>query len=365
MNVKIDPIAPSTKKSSSSIIASLAVEQQPRELPPAGYMPIELSTKGKLLAPAKFHIRNFNTGEILTLSLTEDRDLPMRVVELLNEMIFEEGVDVAQFHEREVVETMVKLYASFYSPVFRDVAFPIAEEDLQHIRDNNSKAEADRLIEMLVSGKWKPTTDIDIIKNVHTYELDSNFKSTATITNKKTGFTLTFRTPLYGDILLVRAWLKEFFDDDDRELSPIRQKLEIREKMLEAYRRGDIADLTKVPYVSDAEEQRYQAYAREQAAVAIEVIRALHLVAFDGEDVSDKPISDKMQLTMDPRVDARVTKKLDAYFEGLQFGIKEEVDMINPITGELCSRRFSFRPAFIIQATQLPESDDYEFVFDE
>ena len=361
--MKIDPIQNGTKVQ-SSIIASLAVAEN-EKLPPAGYMPIELSTKGKLHAPKLFHIRNFKTNEIMALSLTEDRDLPLRLVDLLNDMIYEEGVDVSKFHEREVVETMVKLYASFYSPIFRDVVFPIQEDDLQHLRDNLPKVEAEKQIKDLLEGRWKPLVDIDIINNVHTYDEVEKLKPSVTITDKKTGFSVAFRLPLYGDLAVVKRWLNEAFADEEKSFVAIKQKLEVRERMLDRLREGVDIDMSKIPYVSDDEENNYREFALKQASVAVEVIRALHLSMFDGEDVSEKSIVDRVALVQDPRLDARVTKKLDKYFSDLHFGIKEDVDMINPLTGKPCTRRFSFRPAFIIQATKLPEVDDYEFVFDE
>lgn len=357
--MKIDPIAAAP----NNIIASLAAAETTSTLPPAGYVPIELSTKGKVGAPAKFHIRNFRTKDVMALALTEERDLPLRIVSLLNDLIYEEGVDVALFHENEVIETMLKLYASFYSSTFLDVDFPIQESDLQYIRDKYPKKEADEKIEALLSGKWKPKCDIDIMKHVHTYELPSTFSSEATVVDKKSQFSLTFRVPLYGDTLSVRNWLSDYFAEDEKKFAPIRQKLELRERMLASYKNGESVNLKSIPYVSDSEEEQYRQFITLRAATGIDVIRALHLKKFDGEDVTQKSIAQRMLLVQDPRVDARVTKKLDKYFEELKFGVKEDVDMKNPITGEPCTRRYSFRLSFILQASQLSEDDDYEFVF--
>lgn len=345
-----------------SLISSLAKAEK-EQLAPAGYLQIKLSTKGKIAAPSSFHIRNFKTSDVLALSLTETRDLPARIIELLNSMIYEEDVDVAKFHEKEVIETMVKLYATYYGTTFKDVIFPYNEEDLQYIRDKYSKKEADDLINDLATGKWIPTTDIDIINGVHTYPVSDNWKPTATITNKSTGFTLAFRMPLYGDVVTVRKYLASTFEEEEKALAPIRQKLEIRERILDSYREGNAIDFSKIPYISDEEEQAYNTFTIKQASTSVELIRALHLSHFDGEDVTGKSIAERMQLVMDPRVDARIAKKLDEHFEAMEFGIKELVTMQNPITGQSCERRFLFRPAFILQATRLSDTDEYEFVF--
>ena len=59
-------------------------EQNIQTIPP-GYISINLSTKGKLGAPKEFHIRNFKMKDIMALSLTEQSDLPERIVQVLND----------------------------------------------------------------------------------------------------------------------------------------------------------------------------------------------------------------------------------------------------------------------------------------
>ena len=49
----------------------------------------------------------------------------------------------------------------------------------------------------------------------------------------------------------------------------------------------------------------------------------------------------------------------------MQFGIKPEVSMKNPITGEVVKRPLSFRIPSIIQAMQVCGSDEYDDGYDD
>jgi len=80
---------------------------------PVGYLRMELSTQGKMGAPKVFHVRNFDTREIVELSITADSELPIKLGNILDKLIFEEGVSIHDFHENEVVELLVKLFAIF------------------------------------------------------------------------------------------------------------------------------------------------------------------------------------------------------------------------------------------------------------
>ena len=103
-------------------------EVQNTQTVPPGYVAINLSTKGKLGAPKEFHIRNFKMKDIMALSLTEQGDLPERVVQVLNDMILED-VDVSNWHEKEVEETLVYVYMTFFEPTIKNVPFVVTDED--------------------------------------------------------------------------------------------------------------------------------------------------------------------------------------------------------------------------------------------
>ena len=83
---------------------------------PPGYIKVNLSTKGYLGAPKEFYIRNMSTEDLLSMALTDDEDLPVKTYKMLQSLIYGDDVDIKDFHEAEVIETLVTLYRTFYSP---------------------------------------------------------------------------------------------------------------------------------------------------------------------------------------------------------------------------------------------------------
>lgn len=154
------------------IINALKETEEKRALQiPEGYAEIALSSKGKLGAPELFHIRNFKVGEVMSLAQTKESDLSQRLTSILNEMILED-VDVKDWHESEVLETMVYVYMIFFQPVLRDVYFPVNQEDLNYLESQGRTDEAQYIRE----GKQKPLVEINIADGVTTYDLPDNFK---------------------------------------------------------------------------------------------------------------------------------------------------------------------------------------------
>ena len=78
---------------------------------PDGYIEVKLSTKGKVGAPSVVHVRNFKVSEIISLSLSSNADLPIRLIDILNDMILED-TDVFTWHEKEIEEIIKSINIS-------------------------------------------------------------------------------------------------------------------------------------------------------------------------------------------------------------------------------------------------------------
>ena len=342
------------------LVASIAAVEQ-REDIPSYYVKINLSTEGKVGAPKEFHIKNFSTRDIMELALTEEKDIPEKLLHILQSLIYEKNVDVSSFHESEVVETMVRLYVTFFSPIL-EIDFPVEESDYEELRALDSK-DAENKIQALKAGKWKPKVAINILNDINTYPIPEDFKPYATIISKKSKFSITFGLPKYGDIIVIKKWLAENYDNQEKKFAKLKKMLELYNSLMDRYNAGEDIDLNKLPVIDPVEEDEFNKFQLAKAAALVDVIRALHLVNFDGKDVRDMPLSERTKLVQDPRVDVSVAKKIDMYFDNLKFGIDPEVQMLNPITGKPCKRRYSFRLADLLQAMQLSESDEYDIVF--
>ena len=190
---------------------------------PEGYIEVKLSTKGKVGAPSVVHVRNFKVSEIISLSLSSNADLPVRLIDILNDMILED-TDVFTWHEKEIEELMVYIFLSFYKPVLTDIPFPFTEEDFKAMESEPNGKEK---VKDIKEGRWVPKTTVDIAYGVDTFDLSENFSPRITITNKKTGFYVVFDYIKYGDQLVIKRWMDSYFAEDEKRFERIKKQIEI------------------------------------------------------------------------------------------------------------------------------------------
>ena len=340
-------------------------ESNLKEEIPEGYISIELSTKGKLGAPKKFHTRNFDTADLLNLALSEDEELPEKVAKMLDNLILEKDVSVMKFHEKEVVEYLVRLYQAFYSNDLKDIDFPWGEEDIEFLKNQfgESSEEFQRQYADLKSGKWSPKTDVDL-GQTDTYDLEDDLKTTIYLTNKETGFKVGFSFPRYGDVVVLRNFIQKEWREKDKQYASIKETIRFRRDAEERVRRGEDIALYRIPNIPEAEKEKYKEYESEKSIFGVMAIKALHLVNFDGKDLSNATLKERLAYTTDARLDYKMMKKVNTFFDKMKIGIKEQVSMRNPIKGVVEPRDYSFRLVDLLQAIKLYESDEYDIDFE-
>ena len=335
------------------IINALRETEEKRALQiPEGYAEIALSSKGKLGAPELFHIRNFKVGEVMSLAQTKESDLSQRLTSILNEMILED-VDVKDWHESEVLETMVYVYMIFFQPILKDVYFPVNQEDLNYLESQGRTDEAQYIRE----GKQKPLVEINIADGVTTYDLPDNFKKTLRIKNPDTGFYCDFSYIKYGDKLVVQEFLDRYFAEQEARFTDIIQRINYNNNVIRNRKNNP---LVKTLPIDPVEEAEYREYRDERIKMISEVTQYVSIVNYNGRDVSDLPLWEKYKLlSEDPRVDYNMFQILEEKRGTQEFGIKPLVKMTNPFTKEPCERRLAFRLSVILQAIIFSRSNRY------
>lgn len=342
----------------NNIIASKlaqAEEKQKQEIP-AGYLEVRLSTKGKVGAPSVVHVRNFRMGEVMSLSLTEDSELPRRLIEVLNDMILED-TDVADWHENEVTELMVYIYANFFKNEI-EVRYPYDEEDIQWLREHGQEDKA----EYILSGEQRPVAQVNILRDADTYAITDDFKSEFTITNKSTGFHCTFGFIRYGDQLVVKEALDSIFREEEERFKGLVEKIRYNNDILVRRRKNPSYDFPLIQ-VDPKEEKEYKDYVSKRVEVLTDIIRYLSIVDYNGEDVRDMPLKEKYELlSNDARIDVGMMSALDKKREDMRFGLKPTVMMKNPIRGEggMVEKPLSFRAVAFLKATVLQGADGHD-----
>lgn len=343
-----------------------AEESRFKEEIPNGYISMELSTNGLLGAPARFHTRNFDTSDLMNLALSEDEELPEKVAKMLDNLILEKDVTVMDFHEKEVIEYLVRLYQAYYSNTLKEIDFPWNEDDLKILAERlgPGSSEYETQAADLRYGRWKPKADVDL-SVVETYDIDPDtFKKEVYITDRKSGLQVGFSYPRYGDVIVLRNFILKEFRERDKQFNAIKETVKFRRDAEERMRRGEEIAYSRLPRVPETELEKYREYETEKSLIGVVAIKALHLIYFDGEDVRDVPLGERMRLAQDPRVDYKMMKKVNDYFENLEIGIKPEVPMINPFNQKLEDRRYSFRLVDLLQAIKLYEPDEYDIDFE-
>ena len=328
---------------------------------PDGYIEVKLSTKGKVGAPSVVHVRNFKVSEIISLSLSSNADLPIRLIDILNDMILED-TDVFNWHEKEIEELMVYIFLSFYKPVLTDIPFPFTEEDFKAMESEPNGKEK---VKDIKEGRWVPKTTIDIAYGVDTFDLSENFSPRITITNKKTGFYVVFDYIKYGDQLIIKRWMDSYFAEDEKRFERIKKQIEINRGISNQLIDNPDKIENLIPIDKDEEEQ-FRDYLVKRAQVITDVSNIVSIVDFNGQDLSNMSIGDKYELLKDDaRLDYNLISKMSARQRKMQFGIKPEVSMKNPITEEVVKRPLSFRIPSILQTMQVCGSDEYDDGYDD
>ena len=327
---------------------------------PLGYTPIELSTQGKLGAPKTFHIRNFKTSDLVDLSLTSQEDLPETVSRMIDSMIFEKDISIKNFHEKEVVELLVRLFMIFFSPRI-DIDFPIINEDLDYLKEKISHEEYMQTISDLQSRKWVPQVNIDLSK-IKTHDLDVKFSPIVTITSKRTSEKFKFSFPKFGDLLVVKKFLKLRFEAQDKKFASLRRMVEFRNEMEEKFKNGENVEISKIPNIPESEESALRIYETEKASYAVDLIRAVQIIGYNDKDLSNLPLDEKLKILNATSLDHVINKKLESYYESLKFGLEDTIEMLNPFKKISEPRRYSFRLLDILQAVNSFESDEYDIV---
>jgi hypothetical protein len=315
---------------------------------PQGYIEVRLSSCGKIGAPSVFHVKNFSVEQVMELNLTEQNERPIKLIKILQDLIYEKDVDIKKFHQKEVVELLLLMYECFYTEIFVNQTWTPTEEDWEFLKKESGGEDTDeyrRKKRALETGTWKPVFDINISKDIHYYEINPNIKVNAKIEkqygNKK--FTATFALPKFGDIITLKSFVESMYREKDKQFARITETLKFRKESEEKLRRGENINIAAIPTIPKAEEDKLKEYETEKSLFIFRASIALYLIEFDGEDISDVPLEKRLSLAQDPRIDFSTFQAVQEHFDKLEFGMKEEITALDPIMNKIVTRKYPFR----------------------
>ena len=356
----IDNLKASSKIDASAIESNalFAEARAKRDDVPDGYITIELSTKGKLYAPARVHVRNFTAEDILGLALSDDQTLPLKVIEILNDLILEEDVDIGKFYEDEVVETLFIIYKTFYAQKLTDQPYVLQPDDYKYLEEMHGGSESEdykKLIRDYKNKKWNPKFNLDL-NTVKTYELPENFKPVLKIT-KRNGFVCKQGFPTYGDVRDLKDFIDIIFKQQDDKYASITNTLKYRQEQLEKRDNGEDIPFESIPNISKSVEKEYMDYVFNRNITVMKAMRAIQLREYRGQDVTDLPIEKKLTLAEDPELDLTVYQAITDKLNNSKIGLQKTVRIVSPVTNKEIDYPFSFRIFDLLQAIQSADSD--------
>lgn len=321
---------------------------------PPGYLEIRLSSKGKYGAPPVFHCRNFSTEDLVHLAVSDDSEIAQRTVEFLNGIIYED-IDVSNFHEKEVIETLFIIYRTFYGHILNDLPWQLDESDKEWLAaqypDGVYDAKYKNQIEAYENGEWKPTFFLDL-NNISFYDIDPDtVKTQAVIKNSITGFSCIYSWPRYGDVLKVKEYTDIIFKERDKQFASIQEVVRFRNQAEQKALSGGRVDLTHIPNIPKAEREKLRLYEEEKLNFMTTCLRAIQLKEIRGVDISNMTLDQRIKYAQDPELDFATFKAIQSKFsDELKIGVNDNLTLLNPVTEEMCTRRVSFRIDAIISA---------------
>lgn len=340
---------------------------------PAGYMTMRLSTEGNFGAPATFHIRNFITEDLVKLALEDDDKVQLKVADMLQGLIYEpkEQVDIMKFHEKEVIEMLLRLYKTFYQSKLSNLDWELTPEDEDLIAREEGGKDTDayrRRIAAIKRGDEKQQFSIDLNK-IEFYPVPDDITDTAEYsdidpaTGKK--FTVQYTFPRYGDALLLKNFMFSMpeFKDGEKRFASIRENVKFRQKMEEQWKNDPSIPLERIPRFQEQDMDKFREYETKKAVFATRAVKALHLKSIDGKDISDLPLDKKLEYADDPRLSHAVFEQINKLYNEMKIGVKEDVKVVDPYLQKEVTIKYPFRLLTILQAIRDNKPDGASVVF--
>lgn len=347
----VDMDAPQAQKN------EIVVEK--KETIPLGYIPIELSTNGRLGVPKVVYCRNFSTADLVELSMFNDNILPERVIAVLSSLIYGKS-NVGEWPDKCIIELLVRIYVNYFTPILTSRDFPWDDSDIAWLKEHKLETQA----KDLEDGKWIPKVDVDL-RNVKIRNLDDEVKNYVIIKKKnRDGSPILdakfISYPKFGDVLILRKAVDDKFAEEDRQFARLTQLIEARDRYLNEGK--DVAALTPI---SDSDYIKWQIYQAKRAVYMTRATRALSLISYNGIDLTNKSLDERIKYVESPLFDISLSKVLDDHYNKMDFGILPDINLMNPITKLPTTRRFQFQFMDIVQAVLTSSPDGYDIYYDE
>ena len=318
-----------------------------KESPSKEYIPIRLSSQGKLDAPDVVYVRNFTGEDALNLSLAGEEDSLECLIGCLNNMVYG-GFDCYYFSENDVEEIMMNILGNFWTPMLSSYRYPYEENELDRIDDVRKKR--------ILNGEEVPTIDI-IIKDLKTKVLPDNFKEPISIT--LFGSTVKFILPRIKHLMVAKEYVENKYGTQDNKFNYFEKDLDYNSKLDQDPNKSNLA-----PRTIDSEMlKEYKLYQKNKLSDFLKVKQAQLIKQVDSKKFSDD-ISEQVKAYGDIGLHFWKAYK-EIVDQKLEYGLVKDIEVVSPITGNKVIRRFQFRYVDFLSSLDSQGTTEYSYVFGE
>lgn len=289
---------------------------------PAGYVPVKLSSNGKLKGvPAIVHVKDYTGRDTLNLSMSTTENQIETILNVVKNITYED-FDPMMLHENDLEELLINVYVNFWETALTDIPYPMNIKEFQELDEDKRLSIENRT--------WVPKTDV-ILSTLKSKVMDGNFKEPIVVTNPD-GTTVSFMLPRVGQVvragkLIARKYIAQEtkWQTINRLLQKHRPSADVVDDFLREHLKEDYYD--------------YIEYSRNKTTDLFLVKQAQCIVAINGEPLQ----SIDEQINRYDEVSLKAWEKFGEIQRDYTFGINHYAKVKSPFSGKLEERRLSFR----------------------
>lgn len=268
------------------------------------YVPVKLSSLGKLGLPAVVHVRDYSYSDALKLaSATTTTEVIKAITEVIASVTQEKEIDLSKLTSQDVLEILMTIQGTWYSPTM----------ELPYFVDEN-------LPEEKREDKTNISKAVISINSVQTKPFPEG-KTVPMTVNVDKSFTATVDIPRFYDEVIVSQYMENKYAEQDNKMENLSKKIKDNTNTIEEYR-------------------EYMAYREARTSDLIKATQAIQILSVNGKEL--KTLEERIQAMEE--FPLRAWSAVTSYIQReLDFGVRPEVTFNCTVTGKRITRRFPFR----------------------
>lgn len=288
---------------------------------PPGYVPVKLSSNGKLKGiPKVVHVKDYTGRDTLNLSMATSENQLETILGIVSNIVYED-IDVNLLHENDLEEILINVYANFWGSALTEIPYPFTQKEFDELTEDEQDA--------IKKKTWSPKTDI-VLGNIDTKVVADNFYEPITITAGDTK--VVFILPRTGHLvragkIVSRKYIKQ--ENRWKNINSLIRKERPSQDNIDAFLREHLGE----------EYFDYVDYSRQKTTDLFLIKQAQCIQSVNGKEMT----------TIDEQINAYNNVPLQAWEQLGQiqkeysFGVNHYIKVKSPFTGKPVERRFSFR----------------------